>query len=229
MAEVLLIRHGQASFGAADYDRLSATGEEQSRLLGRWFRGIGAAPDLIVTGTMRRHARTAELCAQAAGIEAPTLVVPGFDEMDHVEILARHRPDLVQPGALLAELQAAEDPHRSFQDLFSAAATRWMCGRYDGEYGCSWDRFRENVHEGLQALAEHEARRAWVFTSGGPIAVIVNALSGAPVERALESAWPLVNTSLTRIGVGSRRGTLLGYNAWPHLETARDPGLVTHR
>lgn len=32
MSAVLLVRHGQASFGAADYDQLSPEGEEQSRI-----------------------------------------------------------------------------------------------------------------------------------------------------------------------------------------------------
>jgi len=35
MGVVLLVRHGQASFGADDYDVLSETGIEQSRMLGR--------------------------------------------------------------------------------------------------------------------------------------------------------------------------------------------------
>ncbi|HEY2345659.1 MAG TPA: histidine phosphatase family protein [Xanthomonadaceae bacterium] len=229
MADVLLIRHGQASFGAADYDRLSATGEDQSRLLGQWFGRIGTVPDLVVTGSMRRHARTAELCLETAAIDAPTLVVPGFDEMDHLEVLARHRPDLVAPGALVAELAAAADPQRAFQDLFAAAASRWTCGEHDGDYACTWDRFRTNVLAALQMLAGHAARRIWVFTSGGPIAVIVNALMGAPVDRTFESAWPLVNTSTTRIALGADRNLLLGYNMWPHLEVAGDASLVTYR
>ena len=44
MSTILLVRHGQASFGAADYDNLSPTGHEQSRVLGAALaaRGITA-------------------------------------------------------------------------------------------------------------------------------------------------------------------------------------------
>jgi broad specificity phosphatase PhoE len=229
MADVLLIRHGQASFGEADYDRLSGVGEEQSRRLGAWLKNAGPSPELVATGRMQRHLRTAELCLQAAGANVPTTVLAGLDEMDHEEILARHRPDLVEPGALVAELARSDDPHRTFQHLYAAAATRWIGGAYDGEYACTWNAFRDNVLEGLRALAEHEARTIWAFTSGGPIAVIVNALVGAPIEQTFTLAWPLVNTSITRIRLDARRGQLVSYNAWPHLESVGGQELVTHR
>ena len=37
MAEILMVRHGQAAFGTDDYDRLTEVGWEQSRLLGDYF------------------------------------------------------------------------------------------------------------------------------------------------------------------------------------------------
>ena len=58
MAELVLVRHGQASFGADDYDRLSELGWQQSRWLGEYFRERGAAFDLILRGSLRRHAET---------------------------------------------------------------------------------------------------------------------------------------------------------------------------
>ena len=229
MANILLIRHGQASFGAADYDRLSDIGEEQARRLGRWFRQVGQVPDLIVTGRMQRHLRTAECCVGAAGVDAPRRTVAGFDEFDHQEILARHRPDLADADALFAEMACASDPRRAFQQLYRAAVERWTSGDFDADYTRSWSVFREDVLDALHALASPDARRIWAFTSGGPIAVVANALVGAPVEQAFALAWPLVNTSITRVAVAANRSTLVGYNAWPHLEAVGDEALVTHR
>lgn len=37
MAELYLVRHGQASFGTENYDRLSALGEQQGVWLGEYF------------------------------------------------------------------------------------------------------------------------------------------------------------------------------------------------
>ena len=37
MPEFFLVRHGQASFGADNYDKLSALGHRQARWLGGYF------------------------------------------------------------------------------------------------------------------------------------------------------------------------------------------------
>lgn len=229
MGSALLIRHGQASFGAEDYDKLSAVGEQQSRQLGQWLQQTGQQPDLIAVGSMQRHIRTAELCIEAAGVTTPQLTLAQLDELDHVEIVARHRPDFTSFAAMRAELDASADPQRAFQQLFAAAIARWTGGRHDSEYTCSWPAFRERVLQGLQALAAQEARTIWAFTSGGPIGVIADALIGANLAHPFALSWPLVNTSLTRVALGSDRHSLISYNSWPHLELAGDPRLVTHR
>ncbi|NUQ87355.1 MAG: histidine phosphatase family protein, partial [Glycomyces artemisiae] len=58
MGLLLLVRHGQASFGADDYDVLSETGWEQARLLGRWLAERRVTPTAVVQGGMRRHRET---------------------------------------------------------------------------------------------------------------------------------------------------------------------------
>ncbi|MEO5810532.1 MAG: histidine phosphatase family protein [Rhodanobacter sp.] len=226
---LLLIRHGQASLGADDYDKLSPIGEAQSRLLGAWLAAANAPPDLIAIGPRRRHRRTAELCLQAAGIDTELLVVEGLDELDHVEVLARHRPDLAGAGAMRAELRADPDPRRAFQHLFAAAVARWSGGEHDGDYTRSWPQFRAATLDALRILTAHPVQQIWAFTSGGPIAVMVNAVLDAPPARALQLSWPLVNTSMTELRLGSAATSLLTYNTWPHLQTAEHRGLVTLR
>ena len=54
---IVLVRHGQASFGADDYDRLSALGTEQARLLGQWWARLGAAPGTVMRGSLRQIGR----------------------------------------------------------------------------------------------------------------------------------------------------------------------------
>lgn len=229
MGRLLLIRHGQASFGTTDYDRLSSLGEEQSRRLGQWLQHTGQMPDLIAVGSLVRHVRTADLCVEAAGVTAPRISVAGLDELDHEQILARYRPDLGVPEALVAELARNDDPDRAFQRLYTAAIARWIGGDFDHEYTRSWSVFRMTVMDSLRTLAAQEARTIWAFTSGGPIAVIVNALIGAPIEQAFALSWPLVNTSMTRVATGTKRNSLISYNVWPHLEVAGDAQLITHR
>jgi phosphohistidine phosphatase SixA len=71
MGTIYLIRHAQASFGAADHDRLSEVGLTQA---GRSARAGACEPaprtDRIVSGTMRRHEETARGCLEAMGAPA---------------------------------------------------------------------------------------------------------------------------------------------------------------
>jgi broad specificity phosphatase PhoE len=226
---VLLIRHGQASFGAEDYDRLSATGEEQSRLLGAWLAAAGTPPDLVAMGPRLRHRSTTELCLEAAGIDAQPLILNGLDELDHHEVLARYRPDLPGPAAVRAELKKSADPQRAFQRLFADAIARWVGSEHDDEYTRSWSQFRIDTLAALDTLTAHPARTIWAFTSGGPIAIIANALLDAPPAQAFRMSWPLVNTGVTRLRPGKAGTTLITYNAWPHLERADTRHLVTLR
>ncbi len=229
MRELLLIRHGQASFGAEDYDQLSPLGERQSALLGEWLATCSPPPDLIAIGPRVRHRDTAKHCLRAADVSPPTLLLQGLDEVDHLELLARLRPDLAAPGALRAAMKQSDDPHRAFQRLFVEALDRWSGGEHDADYSCTWSAFRANVLAAMQAMAGHAAQTIWAFTSGGPIALIASALLDTPPAQAFHLSWPLVNTGMTRIRPGSRGSTLVTYNAWPHLERTGETTLVTLR
>jgi broad specificity phosphatase PhoE len=226
---LLLIRHGQASFRAADYDRLSDVGEEQSRHLGAWLSACGPMPDLVAIGPRQRHLRTAEECLRAANIDRPLLKLDGLDEVDHEELLSRLRPDLAGHETLRAELKQSTDPHRAFQKLFASAVERWVGGEHDDEYTTTWTQFRHRVMHAMQALAQYDAQTIWAFTSGGPIAVIVNTILQAPVAQTFTLSWSLVNTSITTLRLGKRGPSLITYNAWPHLERSEDRHLVTLR
>ncbi len=147
MGQILLIRHAQASFGSADYDRLSALGVEQARLLGAWIASRGRRIDLAVTGNLKRHRETAEACIAVL----PAALTPaaasrpeaGFDEYDADEILLRHRPEFADPARLQRHLDEAGNPRRAFHNLFSAAMKRWIQGAHDEQYRESWKTFRD--------------------------------------------------------------------------------------
>ena len=64
MSQLFLIRHGQASFFAENYDQLSDLGIQQSKILGRaWSKG-GFKFDYVWSGTLERQIGTAELVGQ---------------------------------------------------------------------------------------------------------------------------------------------------------------------
>ncbi|MGZ5417293.1 MAG: histidine phosphatase family protein [Nocardioides sp.] len=218
MSQVLLVRHGQASWGAEDYDVLSGLGEEQASVVGRTLADRGIRPDLLLHGRMTRQRETARLLGEAAGWSG-WAEDESWDEMNHEEILQRH------PHTFEGDTPS----RREFQVWFEAATERWVAGRHDHEYTESFSAFSGRV---LGALAGLSARldpggTAVVVTSGGPIARVTAELLGGGADIHRRVAPVVVNASVTKVVVGKRGATLVSFNDHSHLEA--EPGLLTYR
>jgi broad specificity phosphatase PhoE len=214
MGQVLLVRHGQASWGAEDYDVLSPLGEQQSEVLGQALARLmdGAEPDRLVHGTMQRQRRTAELAAKAAGWSVDPAVDERWNEMDHLAVLALMPRDF-----------EGEPDRAQFQAWFEAATGRWTSGSHDDDYAESFPAFRARVRDGLEALAE--AGTAVVVTSGGPISAVTADLLAAGTPTYERLAPVVVNSSVTRVVSGRRGLTLVSFNDHAHLPA----DLLTYR
>jgi broad specificity phosphatase PhoE len=214
MGQILLVRHGQASWGAEDYDVLSPLGEQQAEVLGQALARLleGAEPDLLVHGTMQRQQRTAELAAKAAGWSVTATVDERWNEMDHLAVLA------VQPRDFDGEPDRAQ-----FQAWFEAATKRWASGTHDDDYDESFPSFRARVRKGVEALTE--GGTAVVVTSGGPISAVTADLLEAHTPTYQRLAPVVVNSSVTRVVSGRRGLTLVSFNDHAHLPAE----LLTYR
>ena len=221
MGVVLLVRHGQASFGSDDYDVLSETGWEQGRLLGGWLAARGIAPDVVVRGDMRRHRETAEAMACGA-VEAGTpwpadaSVDPGWDEFDHLGVVA----------ALGDPTPVGQLDRRAFQRSFERATARWTAAGDDTVYPEPWPAFVGRVLASLERACDAAAPGGTVLvvSSGGPIAAACAALVDPDNDdpAAYARLWSrfntvTVNSSMTRVVVGSTGRRLLTFNEHPHL------------
>ena len=219
MGQLLLVRHGQASWGGDDYDVLSPLGWEQSRMLGQAFAGRALAPELVVQGGMRRHRETATGVSEAAGWDVAAPVNdPGWNELDHVGVLAAQRtPAFAGPEPTPAE----------FQEWFELATARWAAGE-PGEYVETFADFTDRVSDAMARTSDLVGPNATgvVFTSGGAISWVATALllgPDAPPEHAV-NLWTslnrvVVNTSVTKVVVGRRGPTLVSFNEHVHLES----------
>lgn len=235
MAIVYLVRHGQASFGEEDYDRLSKTGWQQGRVLGRWLAAT-ANPQAVFGGNLRRHRETADAIAEGFddGLHAMQ-IASGFNEFDHRAVIQGHRPEWQDYAVMASDLAASGSPVKAFQAEFVAALGRWAGGRFDHEYAESWPGFKARVLAAMeQVISTAGGADVLVSTSGGPIAVMVQALLGLSDEHTLELTGVIANTSVTRVLYSSRgrhsgtRRSLAVFNNYSHLE-AEDPALVTFR
>ncbi len=239
MAQLWVIRHGQASLFSTDYDVLSERGEEQARALGRHIAAAGIAIDRAFTGPAKRQRDTASLCRETAGERWPDAeVLEELDEHDAFGMLARVVPKLAddrQIAALQADIAAASDKRArsgGFQRLFEAVMKRWLVGDIDAEDAEPWPDFRARVLAGLSRLraVPAPAKRIVAFSSVGPLAVLLQAALGTTDLVSFQTAWRIRNASITRLEFSRRdptaRLTLDGFNTVPHLP---DPDTWTFR
>jgi broad specificity phosphatase PhoE len=233
MASIYLVRHGQASFGAADYDQLSSRGEEQSALLGQWLKHCGLPVNKVYLGEAKRHMQTAQHCLAVADDSSAVAwqILSGFNEFDHQQVLANYRPDLADVTAMAQFLSTTSNPRRAFQQLFGEAVTRWLSGQHDDEYSESWPQFQLRCFAALQqVISEADASRdLWVFTSGGTISAILQTLLGISNDKIFDLNWSLMNTGITKILFSGQRISVSYINNYAHLEQHRRAELLTYR
>ena len=209
MGQILVVRHGQASFGAENYDVLSETGEEQARVVGRSLANL--QPDLVVHGSLVRQRRTAELAAATAGWAAPLREDPRWNELDQF--------------AQFATIDAMPDESDAagFQRWYETAMGRWSDGEHDDDYTETYAAFHDRAAAALADVAE--AGTVVVASSGGPIsALVTRLLDGGPATYA-RLLPTTVNAGITRVISGRRGLTLLSVNEHLHLPAH----LVTYR
>lgn len=90
MGAIYLVRHGQASFGAADYDALSPRGFEQSTVVGAELLRRNVSFSQARSGTLARQRDTAATALRVLGTDVPVAEDPRWNEYDHVDIGVHH-------------------------------------------------------------------------------------------------------------------------------------------
>ncbi|TDD62359.1 histidine phosphatase family protein [Kribbella antibiotica] len=212
MAVIYLVRHAQASFGSKNYDKLSDLGEKQALALGNTFRVRGIIPDLVMSGSMKRHAKTATLAGFAPEADH------GYDEFDHDQLIVAHKPAYKVRAFLMADLARTGNPKRAFQDMFTAATDRWISGAdgYTETFQAFCDRSNDAVRRTADRLGKGET--AVVFTSGGPIAAVASRLLSGGDGLWAKLNPVTINTAITKVVSGRSGLTVVSYNEHGHLD-----------
>ena len=221
MGTLYLVRHGQASFGADDYDNLSPLGQQQSVRLGEYFRHKGLRFDTVLTGTLRRHLQTfAGICGATQACTVP-LQWPGLNEFDSAAVIATVHP---QP----LEKPDTPERYRHHFRLLRDGLTQWMNGVVSPKGMPSYREFHEGVLSALDHVRKNCSGDVLIVTSGGPIATAVGHLLGTTPETTIELNLRLRNSAITEFAFNPKRHTLLTYNTLPHLEHADHAGWITY-
>lgn len=229
MPTVLLVRHGQASFGAADYDVLSDAGRRQAEIVAASLAERGYRPARLAGGTLRRQQETA---AAFAALGAPELEVDQrWNEFDPDDVLTHHSDTALR-------LQSGGDgddagemmTNRGFQATLEPALAEWVAHAERSPTSQTWPQFSSAGSGALSDLAAGlgAGETAVVVTSGGAIAAVVGTLLGVPAEIFASLNRVLVNASVTKLAIGSTGTNVVSFNDHSHLESV-DRALVTYR
>jgi broad specificity phosphatase PhoE len=230
MGAIYFIRHGQASFGSNNYDQLSPLGHEQGRVLGAALKARGVVPDLIISGSMKRHQETAINCLETLGCSLQMELHQGVNEFHHENVIEVAEPRYVDKLVMMSEMAASGDPKRSFQTFFKGAVSRWVEGGFAHEYAESWADFRARCVAALDDIVRQTSPKGTtlVFTSGGTISVICAHLLGLSDAQAFTINWTLANAGVTKLLAGRDGLHLISINEHAHLEGG-EKALLTYR
>jgi broad specificity phosphatase PhoE len=222
MGTLHLVRHGQASFGAADYDRLSELGAQQCHALGAWFAERGITFEAVLRGTLKRHAQS--LSALMDGYAAdlpPTIEWPGLNEYDSEAVIRTvHAGPLAKPDS--------PEIYRAHFRLLREGLAQWMSGAAQPAGMPSWPQFVAGVAGALDHVRTQHQGHVLLVSSGGPIATAVAQVLGAPAETMIELNLRIRNSALTQFSYSPKRHVLDTFNHLPHLDRPERAGWITY-
>lgn len=216
MPVLYLVRHGQASFGASDYDVLSPAGHRQAELVAAALTARGVRePALLAAGTLRRQQDTALTAMAAAPWSGALQTDARFDEYDHL--------------GLLQGVFEGTGVQRALDDALLAWVRSGSASDSEQAGGRTWASFSSGVvaarREAMSRLGPGEA--GVVFTSGGVVAAICAELLGLGAEGFVALNRVGVNTGVTKLVSGRSGTSLLSFNDHAHLDAV--PELLTYR
>ncbi|MBK9235985.1 MAG: histidine phosphatase family protein [Rhodoferax sp.] len=221
MGTLYLVRHGQASFGAQDYDQLSELGAKQSVRLGQYLAGKGLTFDAALCGTLRRQIGTCDGILRGGGYPLEARHWPGLNEFDSHAIIAT-----VHPHPL--EKTDSPERYREHFRLLRDGLRQWMNGVVSPKGMPPYQEFRQGVVEVLDHIRKTYQGNVLLVSSGGPISTAVGHVLATSPETTIELNLRIRNSSVTEFEFNPKRHTLVTYNTLPHLDTPELASWITY-
>ena len=235
MASIYLIRHGQASFGAANYDQLSSLGQRQADVTGQFFATIGQQFDAAFSGSLSRQRETGERVLASLSHRPELTIDERFNEIDNDAQVNALLPELCAKDSELAALVARDTKSsKDYQKIIDAVFNAWVSPDCNASGLVAWPDYRDGVKAALADIMRSvgSGKDTAVFTSGGTIATAVGLVAGVTHKGFYQFYEPVMNCSVTRFIYSSRRVSLSNFNDVAHLQllgAQLGEALVTYR
>jgi len=235
MATIYLIRHGQASFGADDYDKLSELGCRQASVAGEYLAQCGISFDAIYSGNLLRQRETAQLAAASQPGQLELRIDPRFNEIENDEQLKYLVPEVVKSNPAVQELiERGLSSSKDYQKVIKAVFNYWVSPECADSRVQSWQDYSQGVSQALHdvMVEQGSGKTVGIFTSGGTIATIVAQVLELTGEQTYRFYEPIFNCSVTQLFYTGTRVSLSYFNDRSFLQvlgTQRAENLISYR
>lgn len=225
MATIYIVRHGQASFGAENYDQLSDLGRRQAVVVGEYFRDTGIGFDAVYSGDLSRQRETARLVIASQPSEVPHHIDPRFNEIQNDEQLKYLVPDVVKahPG-VKALVDKGLKSSKDYQKVIDAVFNYWVSPACNDTRIQSWAEFSGNARQAVADVMQQQGggKTIGIFTSGGTLATIVAQVLGLGGEGTYQLYEPVFNCSVTQLFYSRGKISLSYFNDCSFLQVLGD-------
>jgi len=215
MATIYLIRHGQASFGADDYDKLSDLGRRQAQVMGFYLRDQGIHIDAAYSGDLSRQRETAQLALASQPQAVPHHIDARFNEVNNEEQLEHLIPHVVKAQPRVqALLDKGLSSSKDYQKVIDAVFNYWVSPECDEPAIQSWANYSSGVRDALTNVMREQGggKTVAIFTSGGTIATAVSQVLGLEGKHAYKFYEPVFNCSVTQLFYSGEKISLSYFN-----------------
>ncbi len=221
MAEIYLIRHGQASFHSDNYDQLSDLGRLQSRYLGQYFTERAIGFDHIFTGSQLRHKQTADAILDHTNTSYD--IHNGLNEYDFA---ALYKAYMAQHPT--KDEAAKNGGRRVFYHRLKQALMLWSQDKLTGDLPESWADFTGRVADALAHIRRQSDGISLVVSSGGAISMAIGHILGLEAQKIIDLNLQIKNASFSHIYPGRDRFHLSSFNNIPHLDRPDRSDAITY-
>lgn len=208
MAQITLVRHGQANSGSQDelgYDKLSDLGHQQAAWLGEHLETTGQVFDSVYCGTLRRHIETAH--GMNAQTHAPLIKDARLNELSYFDMAKLYEQ---QHGVPIP------NDREGFTRHLPALFTAWQNDELENPPE-TFVQFETRVRNALSDIAAR-SDRALVVTSGGLIGMVMRQSMDLDIPGYARMCLAIMNSSTHRLIRMGDHLAVTQFNNVSHLE-----------
>ena len=221
MGTLYLVRHGQASFGAANYDQLSPLGFQQAQALGSYWQARQRPFAAVYTGTLQRHVQTLDGIQNTLSALPKAQAIEALNEYDSHALIQCVHPEPLAPAD-------TPEAYKAHFRLLCDAIAQWMAGVISPEGMPTWQAFSDGIRQTLDDIRrEHHEGNVLVVSSGGPISTATALVLGCAPEVSIALNMRIRNTAVAEFSMNPKRLMMQTFNTLNHLDTPETRDWVT--